>query len=196
MVIGIIPTKTIWEYKFTFYIRTVGNVWSLAQETLDIVLESIKNCTTINELINQLHSRTTQLLEDYTKKNEVEAYKIGIDKLGKFAAEKYIKSSSMLQNTLSIPREIMDIIGDYGMVLEEISSEGNNMLKPISKLPHPKEKIENSLKTALEITKDEKLKNNLLIALMALDDFVRDEEVPSDPMENMTAWVKRKGIKE
>lgn len=196
MFIGIIPTKTIWEYKFPFYIRTVGSAWSLAQEILDLVLESIKNCSTVAEIIDQLHKETNQLLENYVRKNEAEAYMIGIEKLGRFAAEKYIKSSSMLQDTLSISRDTMDIIGDYGMVLEKISKESNNMLKPVSKLPHPKEKIEDALKAALKITKDEKLKNDLLIALTALDDFVRDEEVPSDPIENMAAWAKRRGIKE
>ncbi|MGB4781591.1 hypothetical protein, partial [Candidatus Methylomirabilis sp.] len=28
MILGAIPSKTIWEYKFPFYIRTVGSAWT------------------------------------------------------------------------------------------------------------------------------------------------------------------------
>lgn len=178
MFLGIIPTKTIWEFKFPFYIRTVGEAWDIAKEVLDIVLESIKDSNGIKELEQKLKSETTLLLNTYIDNNEARAYQIGIEKLGSFAAKKYIQSSPILKDTMAIPSDIMDIIGDYGKVLEDLPKEGdNNFFHPISKLPHSKEKIENALNTALKIAKDGQMIKHLKLVLAALKTFIPDDEV-------------------
>jgi hypothetical protein len=99
--------------------------------------------------------------------------------------------AGMLQDAMRIPSETMDIIGDYSKILENLSKESDKLLQPISRLPHPKEKIENALKTALKLARDEKMRSYLQIALTTLDNFVPDEEVPTDPVGNMIVWAKR-----
>jgi hypothetical protein len=51
MVLGFIPTKTLWEFRFPFYIRTVGAAWDLAKEILDLILQSIDECHSRNSNI-------------------------------------------------------------------------------------------------------------------------------------------------
>jgi hypothetical protein len=51
MVLGFIPTKTPWEFRFPFYTRTVGEAWALAKEMLDLILQSI----------DELHSRNSNI---------------------------------------------------------------------------------------------------------------------------------------
>lgn len=178
MILGTIPTKTIWEFKFPFYIRTVGKAWELAKEILDLVLNSVNDCKTIEELEQKLKGETTALLSNYIQNNEVRAYQIGIEKLGSFAAKKYIESSPKLKDALTIPGDAMDIIGDYGKVLEDLQKrEGGNFFHPISKLPYQKEKIESALDTALKIAKDEKIIEHLKVARTALKTFIPDDEV-------------------
>lgn len=192
LVLGIIPTKTIWEFKFPFYIRTVGEAWSLAEEILDMVLDSIKNCKTLVEAKDKLENRTNQTLSEYVRDNEEKAYNIGIEKLGTFAAKKYLGRSQKLKDAVSIPADVMTIIGDYGKILEDLHTNGDKrLLRPISELPHPKEKIERSLKTALKIAKDPALINHLKIALITLEDFVPDNEVPQNAEDNLRAWAER-----
>ena len=177
MILGIIPTKTIWQFRFPFYIRTVGEAWELAKEILDLVINSIDDCKKIGELEQKLRNKTTPLLNNYVQNNEERAYQIGIEKLGSFAAKKYIKSSPKLKDALTIPRDAMDIIGDYGKVLEDLSGESNNFFHPISKLPYSKEKIERALDTALKVSEDEKIIKHLKVARTALKTFIPDDEV-------------------
>lgn len=179
MILGIIPTKIIWEFRFPFYIRTVGEAWEIAKEVLNLVLESIDDCKTIEELEQKLEGETTALLNDYIWDNEERAYQIGIEKLGSFAAKKYIKSSPKLKDAVTIPSDAMDIIGDYGKVLEDLPKfeESGSFFHPISKLPYPKEKIEGALETALKVAKDEKIVEHLKVARTALKTFIPDDEV-------------------
>ena len=200
MILGIVPTKTIWQFKFPFYIRTVGEAWNLAKEVLDTVLISVENCKTLEELKTELESKTESLLNEYVKNNEERAYSIGIEKLGTFAAKKYIKSSPKLKDALTIPSDAMDTIGDYGKVLESLSKfeESGNFFHPISKLPHPKEKIENALETALKVAKDEKIIEHLKVARSALKTFIPDSEVDhanNDFLKGMKSILDKKSKK-
>lgn len=130
------------------------------------------------------------------EKNEARAYQIGIEKLGGFAAKKYLKYSPMLQDAIAIPQEIMSIIGDYGEILENLPPKaGGNLLHPLSLLPHPKDKIEYALKIALGIVRNKKTRNHLETVLVFLEDFIPDDEVPEDPEENMKAWLSRRDWK-
>lgn len=98
--------------------------------------------------------------------------------------------ASMLQDFLAFPDEISDIVGEYGNLLDEmIREKSGKLLRPLSELPNPKEDIEKAHKTALEIAKDETLKNQLERALIYLEDFIPDDEVPEDPDENLKSWL-------
>ncbi|MBI2623724.1 MAG: hypothetical protein HYW65_04120 [Candidatus Liptonbacteria bacterium] len=195
LILGIIPTKTIWEFKFPFYIRTVGGAWNLAEEILDKVLISIKNCEKLTEVKETLENQTKQLLSEYVKDNEERAYSIGIEKLGSFAAKKYLGHSQKLKDAISMPTDVMSIVGDYGKTLEDLhANEDKRLLHPISGLPHSKEQIEKALKAALKIAKDSALVNHLKIALITLEDFVPDNEVPQNIEDNLRAWAEKHKI--
>lgn len=105
--------------------------------------------------------------------------------------------ASKLQDFLALPKEISDIVGQYGTLLNEMGREKKGkLLRPLSKLPYPKKKIGRALKTALEIAKDKALKNQLELVLVCLEDFIPDDEVPEDPDENFKSWVSRKNWKD
>jgi len=114
-----------------------------------------------------------------------------------YKSAEYIEPRSMLEDSMAIPQEVMEIISDYGETLDMLAEErSGRLLHPLSKLPHPKEKIENALKTALGIVKSQEMRNHLETVLLALEDFVPDNEVPEDPEENMKAWIRRKDWKD
>lgn len=175
MIFGFIPTAKIWEFKFPFYIRTVGEAWDIAKEILDLVIKSIEGCKTVEDLKQRLSRETTILLNKYIEENQVRAYQIGIEKLGSFAAKKYLQSSQWMKDTLAIPGETMDIIGDFGKVIEDFPK--GKIYRPISILPHPKENIENALNTALGIAKDEQMIKHLKGGKVALRTFIPENEV-------------------
>ncbi len=96
-----------------------------------------------------------------------------------------VKSYTKLQDVIVIPRDAMQIIGEYGMVL----TEDSRPLKPISALPYPKETIKQAIETALERAQDFELRQDLHTALDVLQDFIPDETVPKDLEENKNAWL-------
>lgn len=175
----VIPGQRVWEFVTPFYIRTSIEAWDLSKEILDLVLETVKDCKSLQELEETLKSNTTPLLENYVKDNEHRAYQMGIDKLGRFAAKKYLESSPMLRDSVAIPSDLMDIIGDFGKVMENVSGRSLThypaLLYPKSLLPHPKEKIEKALREVLQIAKDEQFLNHLKVAQLTLSQFVDDE---------------------
>jgi hypothetical protein len=65
MLFGVIPTKKIWEFQLPFYIRGPRTPSTLAIYLLDLVLESVRDCMTADELTNRLNQRTTDLLKEY-----------------------------------------------------------------------------------------------------------------------------------
>lgn len=191
IILGLVPTKKVWEFNFSFYIRTVGEAWDLSKEILDLVLDSIDNCKTFDELQRRLNNETTTLLNQYIQENKLRVYRIGVEKLGRFAVKKYLDSSPLARDAAKIPLEVANIVGNYGKVLEESSNLGN-LLHPLSKLPYPKEKIENALKTALGCVTDEYLSKAYQVALFSLEDFIPDDEVPKNREENKRAWMARR----
>lgn len=93
---------------------------------------------------------------------------------------------------LVLAEAIQKIINDYGRILEKESvKKSANLLLPESKLPIPKHQIDEVLKYAIKITKNKKVKNLLKNSLIALYDFVPDNEVPDDKNENLKAWARR-----
>jgi hypothetical protein len=111
-------------------------------------------------------------------------------------------ASQELQDLATTPQETMDIIGAYGGVLAELADKDKKLkpkdrklLRPTSQLPYPKEKIEEALKIALRMAKDEDSRKQLDSFLLELDSFAADEEVPDDPRENQLAWIRRLTVK-
>ncbi len=106
------------------------------------------------------------------------------------------------QELQGIPQEAMDIARAYDGVLAELKredkklkSQERKLLRPISQLPYPKERIEEALETASRMAKNDDLRKHLDGLLLELDSFVADEEVPDDPGENQLEWIKRLTVK-
>ena len=100
---------------------------------------------------------------------------------------------SISSDLLAIPQRTMDIISDYGMLLDKLAEDKiSKPLRPTSILPHPKEKIENALKAALDIVKNQSFRHQLETVLICLEDFIPDIEVPEDTDDNFNLWLSRK----
>ena len=82
MIAGIIPTKTIWEFIFPFYIRIAIEAWDSSKMILDIVLKTIENVKDLRELKTTLENETNKILREYVKKHGEEAREISADKVG------------------------------------------------------------------------------------------------------------------
>lgn len=87
-----------------------------------------------------------------------------------------------------------EVFGHYGRVLEK-AYEAGGPLFPESKLPYPKGRIRCSLLNALATIRDEEARSGFQKALLALDDFIPDAEVPSDPERNATEWLQRRAAR-
>jgi hypothetical protein len=81
MIAGFIPTKTLWSYKFSFYIRTIRKPWETAGEILDLLLNELAKCNDNTEFEKILNPK----LDDYAKLNQARAEKIAFEKLGDVA---------------------------------------------------------------------------------------------------------------
>jgi hypothetical protein len=75
----------------------------------------------------------------------------------------------------------MEVVGAYHRVLAEYP----RLLRPVSILPYPKTKIEEALQIATRSARDPEVLRWLDVALQALQDFIPDEDVPADRIENM-----------
>jgi hypothetical protein len=95
---------------------------------------------------------------------------------------------SSVRELMSLPEMDVDIVGEYGQVLELV----DRPLKPISKLPYPKEVIRQALERLIQRTHDAQYKNSLQVGLLCLDDFIPDEQVPEDLEENQMQWLMRR----
>ncbi len=87
-------------------------------------------------------------------------------------------------------KDIEMIVRNYGALLESLGTK-QGLLFPMSLLPYPKEDIRAALIRAIEITTDKQIKGALETCLSCLADFIPDEEVPSDRMENVREWARR-----
>src|SRR6266542_1906755 len=91
-----------------------------------------------------------------------------------------------IQEMSSLTQREVEIVGEYGGVLAELPGP----LRPLSKLPYPKETIRQAIEKLLARSQDPEYRNLLKTVLLALDDFVPDEEVPLDKEENRRKWLK------
>jgi hypothetical protein len=97
----------------------------------------------------------------------------------------------MIEDLFSLPERERDIAGKYG----EILAATPGPLRPLSKLPYPKETIREAIERLLAITQIPDYREALRVGLSVLDDFVPDEEISPNKEENTRKWMKaRYGI--
>ncbi len=75
--------------------------------------------------------------------------------------------------------QFQKIVRDYGVVIKSLENQ-LGVLVPMSLLPYPKEDVRAALIRSIEVTTDDVMKEALEVSLLALDDFIPDEEVPAD----------------
>lgn len=172
MILGVIPTKTIWEFIFPFYIRTAIEAWESSKMILDIVLETIESVENIEDLKIVLESETSKALREYIKEHGEKARDISVDKVGMHAIKQMLNPKEL--------QKIETIIHEYGKVLEKTGQEMMQKypadVYPQSLLPYPKEVIEKALNDGLRYIEDEKMKINIKNCLAFLIAFIDDEE--------------------
>src|SRR3989338_5846866 len=115
MIAGIIPTKTIWEFIFPFYIRTAIEAWDSSKMILSIVLETIENAKDSGELKSTLESDTNKALREYIKEHGEKAREISVDKVGTHAIKQMLNPKEL--------QKIETITHEYGKVLEKVGIE-------------------------------------------------------------------------
>lgn len=172
MIAGIIPTKTIWEFIFPFYIRTAIEAWDSSKMILSIVLETIQNVRNLGELKSVLENETSKALRDYIKEHGEKAREASVNKVGIHAIKQMLNPKAL--------EKIETIIHEYGKVLEKVGLETMQKypaaVYPQSLLPYPKEVIEKALNDGLRYIEDEKMKINIKNCLSFLIAFIDDEE--------------------
>lgn len=172
IIFGIIPTKTIWEFAFPFYIRTAVEAWESSKSILEIVLKTIQDIENLKELKDRLEGETSKALRDYIKEHGEEAHDISADKVGMLALKQMMNPKS-LQKTEKIAHE-------YGKILEKLGQETMQkypaLVFPESLLPYPKEIIKRALEESLRYYEDEKIRGSIKFGLSSLVAFIDDEE--------------------
>lgn len=172
MILGVIPTKTIWEFAFPFYIRTATEAWESSKMILDIVLETIKDAENLENLKIVLENETSKALREYIKEHGEEARDISADKVGMIALKQMMNPKS-LQKTEKIVHE-------YGKILEKLGQETMQkypaLVFPKSLLPYPKEVIKKALEESLRYYEDEKARGSIKFGLGSLVAFIDDDE--------------------
>ncbi len=172
LILGVIPTKTIWEFTFPFYIRTAIEAWDSSKMILSIVLETIESARDLADLKSVLESETNKALREYIRVHGEKARDISVDKVGMLAI-KQMMNPKELQKTETITHE-------YGKVLERVGQETMQKypaaVYPQSLLPYPKETIEKALNDSLRYIEDEKMVANIKTCLAFLVAFIDDEE--------------------
>lgn len=172
MILGVIPTKTLWEFIFPFYIRTAIEAWDSSKVILNIVLETMKNVKDLGELKSILESETSKALQGYIKEHGEDARDVSVNKVGIHALKQMLKARG-LQTT-------ENILHEFGKILEKTGQE--TMFKypagvyPQSLLPYPKEEIRKALYETKQFASDEKIKEQIKIGEALLDTFIDDEE--------------------
>lgn len=167
-----IPTKKFWEFIFPFYIRTADEAWKSSEQILEIVIDSIKDTKTLDELKERLETQTNKALRDYIKKYGEEAQDLSVDKVGIHAIKKMLDPKDL--------RKIEVVVHEYGKLQEAVSKDMLTkypaMVFPESLLPYPKEKVKKALQDAIQYTDDQKMVENLGSCLVFLKNFINDEE--------------------
>ncbi len=172
MILGVIPTKTIWEFVFPFYIRTAIEAWESSKMVLSIVLDTIENAKDLEGLKIVLEGETNKALREYIKEHGEEARDISVDKVGMHAIKQMLNPKEL--------QKIETITHEYGKVLERVGQETMKKypaaVYPQSLLPYPKEVIEKALNDGLRYIEDEKMIANIKTCLAFLVAFIDDEE--------------------
>ncbi|PKL72318.1 hypothetical protein CVV26_02020 [Candidatus Kuenenbacteria bacterium HGW-Kuenenbacteria-1] len=187
MILGIIPTKTIWEFVFPFYIRTAVEAWESSKIILNIILETIENVRGLEELKNVLENETSKALREYIKEHDEEARDISVDKVG-MPAIKQILNPKSLQKTETI-------IHEYGKIIERVGLETMQkypaVVYPQSLLPYPKEVIKKALEDGLWHIEDEKMRESIKFCLGSLVAFIDDDEANKRNSEMLKILAER-----
>jgi len=175
--LGIFP-QTFWKFD-----PPVGISLSLslffAHETaeinkglLNIILASIGDCSTFNDLTEKLEKEITGQLNDFLNKKSAKYYTL-----------------DEIVEIFNTPKEVQEIIQVYGTALMA-NFKTRKLVAPLSSLPYPREQIEGALKEALQITKSEKRKRKINDLLFWLNFFLPQETVPEDQQQNAKLWAK------
>ena len=98
------------------------------------------------------------------------------------------QGSQALRDLMAIPSDVMDTLGKYGRVLEELCDEGYGPFLPASKLPYVKDEIRRAFDVALRVVRNEDMRSAYEICLDRLEHFIPDEEIPEDPQEHLRIW--------
>lgn len=187
IIFGIIPTKTIWEFAFPFYIRTAVEAWESSKSILEIVLKTIQDIENLRELKDHLEEETSKALRDYIKEHGEEARDISADKVGMLALKQMLSPKS-LQKTETI-------IHEYGKVVEKVGLETMQkypaVVYPQSLLPYPKEVIEKALEDGLRHIEDEKMRESIKFCLGSLVAFIDDDEANKRNSEMLKILAER-----
>lgn len=187
IIFGIIPTKTIWEFAFPFYIRTAVEAWESSKSILKIVLETIQDIENLKELKDRLEGGTSKALRDYIKEHGEEARDISADKVGMLALKQMLNPKA-LQKTETI-------IHEYGKVLEKVGLETMQkypaVVYPQSLLPYPKKVIEKALEDGLRHIEDEKMRESIKSCLGSLVAFIDDDEANKRNSEMLKILTER-----
>lgn len=187
IIFGIIPTKTIWEFAFPFYIRTAVEAWESSKSILEIVLKTIQDIENLKELKDHLEEETSKALRDYIKEHGEEARDISADKVGMLALKQMLNPKS-LQKTETI-------IHEYGKVVEKVGLETMQkypaIVYPQSLLPYPKEVIEKALEDGLRHIEDEKMRESIKFCQGSLVAFIDDDEANKRNSEMLKILAER-----
>jgi hypothetical protein len=98
-------------------------------------------------------------------------------------------SPEAAEEFLRLPDRLTDVITDYSLLLAGFEDENpRRLIRPISLLPHPKDKIEAALREALETVETTDLRSSLEAVFYALHGFVPQEKVPTDPKDDGTIF--------
>jgi len=145
MILGAIPTKTIWEFIFPFYVRSSAGAWDSSKIILSIVLEKIKDAKDLEDIKGVLESETNEALREYIKEHGEEARDISVDKVGMHAIKQMLYPKGL--------QETENIVHEFGKVLEKVSQGMTQKypaaVYPQSLLPYSKEVIEKALNKSL-----------------------------------------------
>ncbi len=101
-----------------------------------------------------------------------------------------LKISDKLKDAIDIPSSEMDIIGEYGAIVDKLTTPGRVFL-PISALPYSKDRIEKALKIALEIASNPEVIQALKAVQTKLKTFIPDNEVEEANKQLLSSLKKQ-----
>jgi|GEM_PF-1578720 len=168
-------TKKIWEYKFPAASENIP------KEVLDITIDSVKEATTLKDLEVLLKYNAEKALRAHFEKPAPQPAPAEEETESLEESGEAVAFDPTRKRTLT-PVEFQrmeTIVVAYAKVLERLGKETMDKYHagfyPISYLPYPKEKIRNSLQTAITHTNDAKMTENLQGLEKFLDHFIDDK---------------------